>query len=129
MSASRTSLIKKQSSAQDLGQAPPGTAGKYRNRDGNQQTLTDFDGRTTRFRVRVFKRRFDVSSRWHAEGQARDAIHCRIRLYLRSRRLRYAPPRPALLAAGSGLGRPRPPRRAGHRVMQALDQNGLSTVR
>ena len=71
MSASRTSLIKKQSSAQNLGQAPPGTAGKYRNRDGNQQTLTDFDGRTTRFRVRVFKRRFDVPSRWHAEGQPR----------------------------------------------------------
>jgi hypothetical protein len=46
------------------------------------------------------------SSRWHAEGQALDAIHCRIRLYLRSRRLRYAPPRPAPLAAGCGPGGP-----------------------
>jgi len=78
MRASRTSLIRKRSSAQDLGQARPGTAEKYRNRDGNQQTLADFDGRATRLRVRVFKRRFDVSSRWHAEGQTRDAIHCRI---------------------------------------------------
>ena len=111
MSASATSLIRKRSSASTFGHARRGTAEKYRNQDGNQQTSADFDGRTTSLRVRVFKRRFDVSSRWHAEGQARDAIHCRIRLYLRSRRLRCAPPRPGA-APGSALGGPPGARRA-----------------
>jgi len=50
------------------------TAAGYSNRDGNQQTSVDFDGRTTSVREGVFKRRFDASSRWHAEDQARDAI-------------------------------------------------------
>jgi hypothetical protein len=53
MSVSRTSLTRKRSSAQDLGQARPGTAEKYRNRDGNQQTSADFDGRTASLRTRV----------------------------------------------------------------------------
>jgi hypothetical protein len=51
MSASATSLIRKRSSAQDLGQARPGTAEKYRNRGGNQQTSADFDGRTASLRA------------------------------------------------------------------------------
>jgi hypothetical protein len=45
-----------------------GTAEKYRNRDGSQQTSADFDGRAASLGPRVFERRFDVSSRWHAEG-------------------------------------------------------------
>ena len=69
MSVFGTSLIRKRSSAQDLGQARPGTAEKYRNRDGNQQTSADADGRAANLRARVFERHFDVSSRWHAEGQ------------------------------------------------------------
>ena len=85
MSASGTSLIRKPSAAQGLGQARPGTADKYRNRDGNQKTSTDFHGKAVSLGGRVFERRSDVSSRWHAEGQAWDAIHCRIQLYLRSR--------------------------------------------
>jgi hypothetical protein len=49
--------------------AASSTAGKYRNRDGNQQTSVDFDGRTTTLQGEVFKRQYVVSSRWHAEGQ------------------------------------------------------------
>jgi hypothetical protein len=85
---------------------------KYRNRDGNQQTSADFDGRTADLRTRVSERHFNVSSRWHAEGQARNVIYCRIRPYLRSRRRRgpwggpgrHAPPwcpRPATDQSGS----------------------------
>jgi hypothetical protein len=65
----RTSLIRKRSSARTSAPARRSTAGKYRNRDGSQRTSADFDGRTASLRTRVFERRFDVSSRWHAEGQ------------------------------------------------------------
>jgi hypothetical protein len=68
MSASRTSLIRNGRSTQGLGQARPGTADKYRNRDGNQKTSTDFHGKAVSLGGRVFERRSDVSSRWHAEG-------------------------------------------------------------
>ena len=45
MSASATSLIRKRSSTQDLGQARLGTAEKYRNRDGiSRLRWTSMDG-------------------------------------------------------------------------------------
>jgi hypothetical protein len=46
-------------------------AEKYRNRDGNQQTPVDLDGRITTLQRGVFKRQCVVSSRWHAEGPSR----------------------------------------------------------
>jgi hypothetical protein len=48
--------------------AASSTAEKYRNRNGNQQTSVDFDGRITTRQMGVFKRQCVVSSRWHAKG-------------------------------------------------------------
>jgi len=76
ISASETSLLRKRSIAQDFGQARPSTAEKYRNRDGGQRISADFDGRTTSLRAGVFKRRFDVPSRWHAEGHGSNPLSC-----------------------------------------------------
>ena len=112
-------LIGKRSSAgsQDLAPATSATstAEKYRNRDGNQQTSADFDGRAASLRTRVFERRFDVSSRWHAEGQALDddplpnpAVLEIKAAALRARRSPDAP------TAGARPWRPIPPRHAGH---------------
>jgi hypothetical protein len=130
MSAFATSLIGSSRAPRFSARRGPCTAEKYRNRDGNQQTSADFDGRTPSLRTRVYKRRFDVSSRWHAEGQARDAIHCRIRLYLRSR---AAPLRGTAGAPATGLcaGAPARPGRAafaGCRRSIGLIQNARSAT-
>jgi hypothetical protein len=69
MSVYRITLTRKRSSVQDLDQAQPGTAEKYRNRRGNQQTSMDFDGRAASLGTRVFERHFDESSTWNPEGQ------------------------------------------------------------